>query len=173
MTGLLDLPPEIRNCIWFFVESLVPTHFNNDQDSLLQQVEGENSISQGKILAWYNPNFWIQTRNQEAATTFHFFQPNITRVNKQIRSETLSIFYGANTFVFLGSNYPSNRLHVPWPKVLWMWLRSFKMHVPLMRRVEIQTTSRQQKVHELVAALMDSEFNFVPTALVEAGAVLP
>lgn len=164
MAGLLDLPPELHNRIWFFIESLVPAHFNNDQAPLLSQVEDGNHIFQGKIFAWYNPHVQIQMRNQKASTTTHFFQPNITKVSKQTRSETLPIFYGTNTFLIADLYNQLDGFYTPFPKILWSWLRRIKVHVPLIRRTDFRCEHTQQ-THEVFAALMDSEFDFKPTTL--------
>ncbi|GAB7339848.1 hypothetical protein MBLNU457_6383t1 [Dothideomycetes sp. NU457] len=68
-------------------------------------------------LCYYNP--WQNLFSERE----QFSQPSITRVNKQIRSESLSIFYGTNTFT-LACTAANRELYSPWSYPPWRELRS-------------------------------------------------
>jgi len=80
MPSLLDLPAELRNAI--YTEVLVyhkPIEFRRERP--------------------YQPE--IRTQDWDASIALHGPEHHaLTQVSRQLRSETLPILYGANTFFF-------------------------------------------------------------------------
>ena len=160
MTGFLDLPPEIRNKIYFNTESLVP---RSTTDASVPKDGGNHVVYKRLIHSAYLP---IQDK------TLYFppfppIQPNITRTCHQIRHESLSIFYGRNGFMIKDEYWPSSDgIETPFPKALLDWLDSIKRYVPLIPRLVLWSTVKTgglrcaQSTHELVAALTDLDYHF-------------
>ena len=156
MKTFLDLPPEIRNRIYFFIESLVVPQ--PKPGSGLEELDGGINVYQGKIFAWYSP-----TETGIDYPPVHFpRQPNITKICRQMREETLPIFYGVNRFVVMDLyEYQSDGLQPTFPTILWEALNNVKSHISLMKHVEIQCRmSSAQMAHEIIAALTDHGFDF-------------
>jgi hypothetical protein len=112
MTGFLDLPPELRNRIYFYTESLVP---RSTTDASVRKDGGNYVVYKRMIHAAYLP---VQEKNSYFPP-FPPIQPNITRTSHQIRHETLRIFYGCNGFVIKDEYWPSkDGIKTPFPKAL-------------------------------------------------------
>ena len=164
MTNFLDLPPEIRNRIYFYTESLVPTLvFERPQSA--SDIDGDNCVYRGQILSGYYPRIQPSWAREPA---FQFpVQPNVMRTCRQIRAETLPIFYGANQFRITDLyEFYYGGLRSPFPQVLLDWLYCIKPHISLITNMQIEIRRRfsGQSAHEIVAALTD-EFAFNAGAL--------
>ena len=99
-------------------------------------------------------------------------QQSITRTCRQIRHETLSIFYGCNGFVIKDEYWPlKDGVRTPFLKALLDWLNSIRPYVPfiptliLWSTVKIGELKTAQLPHELIAALTDLDYNFKIDAL--------
>ena len=164
MTNFLDLPPEIRNRIYFYTGSLVPTLVFKEPQCI-SVVDGGNCMYRRHILSGYYPRMWPSWA-REAAAQFPV-QPNVTRTCRQIRAETLPIFYGANQFLIAHEDHPHYQLrHSPFPKALFDRLNRIKPHLSLITsmQVEVPYCGCAQRAHKIVAALTD-EFAFNEGAL--------
>lgn len=172
--SFLDLPAELRNQIYSYMESLhadlckdPPTTYRRRRIA----DGGNTTCSDGAWWAHYAPT------SLSGGIAFPT-QPPITRVCRQIRNETLPIFYGANDFVFLDSycgDYTralarENKVQVetPFPAVLMRGLGRIRGHLHLVRKLKIKSTREYcaQTAHESVAMLMDLGLPFEERALV-------
>jgi hypothetical protein len=81
------------------VESLVVPPLTSDVQ--LEKVDGYNTVKQGRILAWY----WPLEAQLDVPPIQLPRQPDITKVCRQIRDETLPIFYGVNRVLILDQCY--------------------------------------------------------------------
>ena len=93
--------------------------------------------------------------------------PPMTQICKQIRAETLSIWFGVNKFWVKDMYMPQRHgVKTPFPKVLIDWLNSISPHVSLFSHVEIDCwPTGPQSAHEIIAALTDYGFAFRAGAL--------
>lgn len=87
----LDLPPELRNLVYFCMESLNARLYEHEDADGLTVADGANSVWKGKWYSYYDPPSLEDSDNIRPPV-----QPNITKVCRQMRRETLPIFYGAN-----------------------------------------------------------------------------
>lgn len=88
--NFMTLPPELRNRIYELV-LIANNGIERPDGSFMIEIadtseEFEWSLGDDEIPSYYSTLAWCQ-------------QPFLTRVSRQIRSETLPIYYGANTFV--------------------------------------------------------------------------
>jgi dihydrodipicolinate reductase len=118
MTGFLDLPPEVRNQIYFHCESLVASRTGAYHKSPRRNADG-NHIRTARWYAQYDPN----NPAKSADLTIDFSnQPNITKVCRTIRNETLPIVYGASGFEILDLYwYRQEGVQTPFPKIVLQW----------------------------------------------------
>lgn len=81
MTNFLDLPPEIRNRIYFYTESLVPTLLY-EKPQRISIIDGGNCVYQRQL--W--PGYYADVRPSWAreATFQSPVQPNVSRTCRQI-----------------------------------------------------------------------------------------
>lgn len=150
MTGFLDLPPEIRNEIYFHTESLIASLNEETTISVVDYPDEVNMVRWGKWCRRYEP---VRYRPNRFIT-----QPSITRVSKAVREETLPIFYGANAFIVTDLYWPeADGIQTPFPKIILEWLDRIRAHLPLMTDVEIDCHPRScpHQAHEMVSALTD------------------
>lgn len=165
MIGFLDLPPEIRNRIYSYTESLIP---RSTTDASTPMDGGNYVVYRCMIHASYLP---LESVNPYFPPSLPI-QPSITRTCHQIRHETLSTFYGYNAFVIKDEYWPlKDGVRRPFPKALLDWLNSIKRYVPLIPTLVLWSTIKTgelktaQLPHELIAALTDLDYNFQPDAL--------
>lgn len=87
------IPAEMRNKIWHLTESLVPTlhHPTGNHFVDIDCVENQEHWQQGKARV-------CQGRIVFDTSGKYLPQPAITRVNRNLRKETLSIYYGNAKF---------------------------------------------------------------------------
>ena len=173
MTGFLDLPPEIRNRIYFFTESLIATHSDHkepagDEDARL--ADGGNCVFRGRWFCRYSPIH--DTSRLDDHIPFPR-PPKITRVCRQIREETLPIFYGANGFDIEDWYWwEEEGVQTPFPKSLLRWLTSIRHYLHLMTSVSILCElDCVQRAHEIVTMLTDQDLPFKVGVLKEYSAV--
>ena len=159
MTGFLELPPEIRNGIYFFFESLNPSmaSFTCVPDLDVQQNTDGNHATEAKWYAHYDPNDW---RKEDCTREFPV-QPNVTKVCRTIRNETLPIFYGVSSFEIWDLYWPKEEgVEMPFPKFVSRWLMRVDPHISLIRDFEITCgRGNAQRAHEMVSFLID-HFSF-------------
>ena len=160
MTGFLDLPPEIRNRIYFFCESLNPnmaSFVTIPRYSIKQNIDG-NHAKGAKWYAHYDPDNWQKNNN----TSEFPVQPNVARVCRTIRNETLPVFYGASSFEIRDLCWPEiEGVQMPFPKFVSRWLMRIKPHISLIRDLEISCGNiNPQRAHEVVSFLVD-HFSFL------------
>jgi hypothetical protein len=168
VTTILDLPPEIRNIIYFFVESLVAPPFDSNISS--KELDGGNKVCEGGILRWYWP---LEARIDIQPIQF-LRQPAITKVCHQIRDETLPIFYSVNRFLILDQYYYAHDgVKTPFLNILWDWLNRIRPHISLMRHLDIECHPAYcaQRAHEIITALTDHGFEFKAGGLSECATV--
>ena len=158
----LDLPPEIRNRIYFFCESLMASltvyrRPDRYEDECL--VGGGNCVVRGEWFCRYSP---ISDKSCPGDNIPLPSQPRITNVCRQIREETLPIFYGANGFVIEDWFwYEDEGVQTPFPKILLAWLNPIRHHLHLMKSMaifcEMDCVKRD---HEMIAMLTDQDLAF-------------
>lgn len=178
MPGFLDLPPELRNAIYFYTQSLVPTQHALPWTPLgiayRQVADGGNEVEDGKILGRYNPAppsvmAEFPRGGHDIRHIAFPTQPSITQVNRQIRAETLPIFYGANRFEILDWYGPRiSGIKTTFLTLLLRWLRAIEAHIPLFKELTIDGAPgfMAQRPDEIVAALMDLGLPFKEGALI-------
>ena len=108
--------------------------------------------------AQYDPNNCYEKKN----TTIDFpIQPSITKVCRAIRSESLPIFYGANSCEVSDLYWPTEEgVQMPFPNFVSRWLIRIKPHISFIRNLEITCgEGTAQCAHEMVSFLVD-HFNF-------------
>ena len=152
MTGFLDLPPEIRNQIYLHCESLVGP-IPKARDNLVDVCHpiGENRFVGG---GWYGD--YYPGEPTEEAIRF-LTQPAITKTCRQVRNETIPIFYGSNAIVLHDFYWPKmDGVWTPFPEVLRRLFRRIQLHVPLITCVVIDCDpGSAQAAHEVVSFLTD------------------
>ena len=169
----LDLPPEIRNRIYFYTESLIATLSDHKQPRNQQEerlADGGNCVLRGNWYCRYCPIH--DTSRLEDHIPFPR-PPRITRVCRQIREETLPIFFGANDFVVEDWHWwKDDGVQTSFPKILLRWLTSIRHHLHLMTSVSILCEyDCVQREHEIVAMLTDQDLPFKDGVLKEYSAV--
>lgn len=150
----LDLPPELRNRIYFYSESVVGTYAKAQKaQGFDNNLDGGNRMIQGAWFVSYNPAFSAEH------STFRFpTQPNLAQVCRQLRAETLPVFYGSTGFlVFDLYTYRWTGLHGPFVAVLVDWLKRIKPYLDLMTQFEIvcaeESAVRADEIREMLADL--------------------
>ena len=139
-TTFLDLPPELRSYIYHLTPDLVPVLFPN------------NSWTQ------HGPN-WSQFGDivWSHGAPHHPVQPAITATCRQIREETLAVFYGMNRF----------RISIDFvtrPQVV-EWFLMMQHHLHLVRDVKIVGFPGEKYVDKMEAMLRGRGFVFAPGVL--------
>lgn len=180
MPGFLDLPPELRNAIYSYTESLLPTQHALTATTRYRSrtflADGGNEIHNDRITGRYIPADptwfaeWARFGVHFNPTVFPI-QPSITQVCRQNREETLPMFYGGNKFEFVDvAVHELYGIKTPFLALLLRWLRAIQAHVPLFEELAIDATSvpelLAQRPDENVAALMDLGLPFKEGALV-------
>lgn len=93
--NLLSIPPEIRNRICMLVlvlgGPLTPSDGEKGPEGI-RMIE----VADSEIMEWRGSDY---TEYHNYGTEAWLKQPPLTRVCKQLREETLPIYYGANTFL--------------------------------------------------------------------------
>jgi hypothetical protein len=169
----LDLPPEIRNRIYFSTESLIATLSDHKQPRNGEEervADGGNCVAIGCWFCRYSP---IHNTSRLGDHIPFPSQPRITRVCRQIREETLPVFYGANGFIIEDWYWWEDEgIQTPFPKILLGWLNSIRHHLHLMTRVAILCEiDCVQREHEIVAMLTDQDLAFEDEVLKEYSAM--
>ena len=168
----LDLPPEIRNRIYFFTDSLIATLSDHKQSRKYEPVseaDGGNCVFREQWFCRYCPisDLWCLGGHIPFPS-----QPNITRVCCQIREETLPVFYGANGFIIEDWYWEGEGVQTHFPKILLGWLTSIRHHLHLMTSAAILCkTGCVQREHEIVAMVTDQDLVFKDGVLKEYSAV--
>ena len=159
---VLKLPPEIRNQTYFYMESLIAgvaqEIVGRSRYSCHEYVDGEKCVQCAKWFVWYHPEL-----EESYPHLFKFpAQPSITKVCRQIRGETLPIFYGINGFIAIDLYSRSrNGITKPFPAVLLDWLSRIKHHLPLMSHLEMSCyRDSEQKADESITMLTDHKLAF-------------
>ena len=155
--GLLDLPPEIRNQI--YVE-IGPIAFKGHDNTMLYHMDAGSVVREHKWHTIYSPAL--------GSHKVQFpLQPSIAMTCKQIRRETLAMFYGANSFVIIDDYwYLQDGINTPFPAALLNCFSQLKAYLPLMTSVEIKCgRPNAQRAHEVVYMLTDLDLGFREGAL--------
>lgn len=169
--SFLDLPAELRNQVSSYMESLHADLCKTTPAVPFRKrvVDcGNTTRDDGAWWAHYAPAYRISSGIDFPA------QPPITRVCRQIRNDTIPIFYGANDFVFMDSywwghwNSRHVRVETPFPAVLMRCLGKIRRHLHLIRKLKITATLgySAQTAHDTVAILMDLDLPFEEGTLV-------
>ena len=152
MTSFLDLPPEIRNRIYCYTWSIVPSLIAKPERYVYE--EGAFTLN-GRLLFTYAGTI---RSSKEEAPFVPPQQPSISRTCRQIRSETLPIFYGANSFNLcdIGIEF-ANGIEGSL-KDVFKWLDVVKHHVPLMKNVIVTSypISTQGESDEILRLLKEN-----------------
>ena len=131
MTGFLDLPPEIRNHVYYHTESLVPTKCNGSTD----KKDGGHPVDAGKVMVAYQP---ARSDSAERQVLSPLLPPKITHTCRIIRRETLSIFYGANPFLLMDVYFIlEDDMHKSFVDVVVEMFETIEPHLPLVKRVDV------------------------------------
>ena len=85
MTGVTDLPPEVRNQIYLLLEELYPSAHHN---CATNKACGDHIHVKNHFLVWY----------PYVPSSVPLREPAITRTCQLVRHESLAIYYGANLF---------------------------------------------------------------------------
>lgn len=176
MTTFLDLPPEIRNRVYFFTIEL---YAEDEVDSDLRASFG--MVNSTLFGASYEPGQYRSSKGLAFSRCVKDHvdfptQPTVSKTSRKIREETLAIFYGGNSFLINDDSilcpYEAVAPPTPFSKVVFDFFERIRPHLPLMTDVKIRTFGESaQESHELVAALMDYGFEFKSGALGAVGAL--
>ncbi|KAK3696189.1 hypothetical protein LTR37_018091 [Vermiconidia calcicola] len=133
LTCFLDLSAEIRNRIYDSALRELPVGRPPKNDWIAVADPNERYIGRFR--------FFRELPNSKFSKLQSMFsQPAISKTCRQIRQETLAMFYGANEFNII-EIYPKqcDDLRKPLLSFLAQWLTVIEQHVPLMNRLIIDT----------------------------------
>ena len=131
MASFMDLSPEIRNIIYYYTENLVLSsrsivRLRAHSRTYYSHYSYEEATAK-TVIFWGIPAVRASPRSSPR-------QPEITRVSRKLRAETLPIFYGANRFVFRlhwhEDDYSEEVCQVAW---IVRWFAKIEAHVGLLR----------------------------------------
>lgn len=139
--------------MYFFMESLNPAESIHGDRGLrrLRAVDGGNHT----VYRCWGVDYVISGDGNADITLP--VQPSITSVCRQIRAETLPIFYGSNRFLLFDRILFWKHGKDPFPKVLTTWFAMIRQHLSLMSDVGIRSLN-DSDTHETVALLTDADF---------------
>ena len=147
MTSFLDLPPEVRNRIYYYTTALVPALFavaasaGNDYPLVIK----------GSLIYVLNPqdlgnddddddDDGAVEHTEYEPPLFFPRQPDVTRSCRQVRKETLPIFYGANPIIL---TVPQQHCDTFFKRAV-TWFLRVQRHIPLMKDIHAPKTVIQR-----------------------------
>lgn len=165
MVTFLDLPPEIRNRVYFYTDELFARVVGSYERACW-------SITNATIFKTYmhDPHrIHSNGCNSHLRNGFDFPpQPAISRTCRKVRAETLAIFYGSNSFTIMdrynrGLQHTID-VHTPFPKAVFDAFQRLRAYLPLMTDVGI-LAAPSNSPDEMIAAFLDYGFEFRIDAL--------
>lgn len=153
----LDLPPELRNRVYFYMPSLIASLPDPERHCPKVRADGGNRVYNGKWFYFYSPGYSKEYSEIDGKQRSMPVQPSISKVCRQIRQETLPIFYGANGFLLVDDYLTRiDGNHTPFPTVILGWLDNISQHLSLMEELSIECGfGCGQRAHEIIAVLTD------------------